>query len=92
MPCPGKLTFWPVGGRAAGVIRRGDLVGGRASALMTFSPLPGRRTWCRGDRGIGWDYQEMVDKWDRLGVVVDKGTTETPFFLEPERDIESLGP
>jgi hypothetical protein len=43
-------------------------------------------------RGLGPDYQEMVDRWDRLGVVVDRGTPGNPFFIEQERDADSLGP
>ncbi|AMV40966.1 LodA/GoxA family CTQ-dependent oxidase [Planctomyces sp. SH-PL62] len=42
-------------------------------------------------RGLGEDFQDMVDKWDRLGVVVDKGN-DAPFFVEVDRDEESLGP
>ena len=43
-------------------------------------------------RGLGDDYQDMIDRWDRLGVVVDRGSPETPFFVEQERDQEALGP
>ena len=43
-------------------------------------------------RGLGEDYQDMIDKWDRLGFVVDRGTPEAPFFIEQERDKEALGP
>lgn len=43
-------------------------------------------------RGLGEDFQDMVDKWDRLGVVVNKGTPEAPFFIEQERDTRELGP
>jgi hypothetical protein len=42
-------------------------------------------------RGLGPDYQEMVDRWDRLGVVVDKGPRGSPFFVEQERDADVLG-
>jgi hypothetical protein len=40
-------------------------------------------------RGLGTDFQDMVDKWDRLGTVVDHGA---PFFIEDERDTAALGP
>ncbi len=43
-------------------------------------------------RGIGEDYQEMIDRWDRLGVVVDRGPPGNPFFVEDERDTHALGP
>jgi len=43
-------------------------------------------------RGLGDEYQDMVDKWDRLGFVVDKGVPEAPFFAESERDEDALGP
>ena len=43
-------------------------------------------------RGLGEDYQDMVDKWDRLGIVVDHGSNGVPFFIEQERDTEALGP
>jgi hypothetical protein len=43
-------------------------------------------------RGLGADYQEMIDKWDRLGVVVDRGREGVPFFVEQERDTSALGP
>jgi L-Lysine epsilon oxidase N-terminal/L-lysine epsilon oxidase C-terminal domain len=44
------------------------------------------------DRGIGSDYQDMIDNWDRLGFVVDKGSSGAPFFLEDERDTQEIGP
>jgi L-Lysine epsilon oxidase N-terminal/L-lysine epsilon oxidase C-terminal domain len=43
-------------------------------------------------RGIGTDFQDMIDKWDRLGVVVDRGAPGAPFFVETERDTIALGP
>jgi hypothetical protein len=43
-------------------------------------------------RGLGQDYQDMVDRWDRLGLVIDRGSPEAPFFIEVERDTEVLGP
>ena len=43
------------------------------------------------DRGLGPDYQEMIDHWDRLGIVVDHGSRGTPFFIEAERDTDALG-
>jgi len=43
-------------------------------------------------RGLGEDYQDMIDRWDRLGFVVDRGPPEAPFFVEQERDREALGP
>ena len=42
-------------------------------------------------RGLSDDYQDMIDKWDRLGFVVDRGATGAPFFVEQERDKEALG-
>jgi len=42
-------------------------------------------------RGLGPDYQEMVDKWDRLGLVVNRGPDTAPFFVEEERDSLALG-
>jgi hypothetical protein len=42
-------------------------------------------------RGLGEDYQDMIDQWDRLGVVVNRGSSEAPFFVETERDQEALG-
>jgi hypothetical protein len=33
-------------------------------------------------RGLGPDYQEMIDRWDRLGMVVNRGPPESPFFVE----------
>jgi L-lysine epsilon oxidase C-terminal domain len=38
-------------------------------------------------RGLGDDYQDMVDRWDRLGIVVNRGSDEEPFFVEEERDM-----
>jgi hypothetical protein len=43
-------------------------------------------------RGVGEDYQDMIEKWDRLGLVVDRGVPGTPFFVEAERDSRVLGP
>jgi L-Lysine epsilon oxidase N-terminal/L-lysine epsilon oxidase C-terminal domain len=43
-------------------------------------------------RGIGDEYQDMMDKWDRLGVVIDRGTPGAPFLTETERDTQELGP
>ena len=43
-------------------------------------------------RGLGTDFQDMVDKWDRLGIVVDRGASGSPFFVEVERDGKVLGP
>jgi hypothetical protein len=43
-------------------------------------------------RGLGDDYQDMVDRWDRLGIVVDHGSLGAPFFAEQERDDKALGP
>ena len=42
-------------------------------------------------RGLGSDFQDMIDKWDRLGVVVDRGPPGSPFFIETERDSIALG-
>jgi hypothetical protein len=42
-------------------------------------------------RGLGTDFQDMVDKWDRLGIVVDRGASGSPFFIEVERDGKVLG-
>jgi hypothetical protein len=44
------------------------------------------------DRGLGGEFQDMVDKWDRLGLVVDRGTPGDPCLIETERDTETLGP
>ena len=41
------------------------------------------RPWARG---LGNEFQDMVDKWDRLGFVVDRGAPGSPFFIEDERD------
>lgn len=41
-------------------------------------------------RGLGPDYQEMIDKWDRLGLVVDHGREGDSFFVEHERDMSAL--
>jgi hypothetical protein len=35
---------------------------------------------------------QMIDKWDRLGVVADHGLEGEPFFIEQERDFTALGP
>jgi L-Lysine epsilon oxidase N-terminal/L-lysine epsilon oxidase C-terminal domain len=43
-------------------------------------------------RGLGPDYQEMIDHWDRLGFVVDRGPPGSPFFIEDERDANMIGP
>jgi hypothetical protein len=43
-------------------------------------------------RGLGPDYQEMIDHWDRLGIVVDRGPPGDPAFVEVERDTDVLGP
>jgi len=43
-------------------------------------------------RGLGPDYQEMIDRWDRLGFVVNRGPPGNPFFIEDERDTHVLGP
>jgi hypothetical protein len=43
-------------------------------------------------RGLGDDIQDMIEHWDRLGIVVDKGTPGSPFFVEDERDARLLGP
>jgi hypothetical protein len=42
-------------------------------------------------RGLGPDYQEMIDHWDRLGMVVDRGSPGSPFFIEDERDTDVIG-
>ena len=34
----------------------------------------------------------MIDHWDRLGMVVDRGPHGNPFFVEQERDSHVLGP
>jgi len=43
-------------------------------------------------RGLGPDYQDMIDRWDRLGMVVDRGPAGAPFLIEVERDTHALGP
>jgi hypothetical protein len=42
-------------------------------------------------RGLGIDFQEMIDHWDRLGFVTDQGSDAT-FFAEQERDVSAIGP
>ena len=42
-------------------------------------------------RGLGTDYQDMIDHWDRLGFVTDQGSQAT-FFAEQERDARAIGP
>jgi hypothetical protein len=46
----------------------------------------------RWDRGLREDYQDMVERWDRLGVVIDRGEPGRPFFIETERDTLVVGP
>lgn len=55
-------------------------------------PFKGAAEMSPWDRGLGEDFQDMVDKWDRLGFVVDVGTPGSPDFVETERDVEGLGP
>ena len=43
-------------------------------------------------RGLKAGYQDMIEHWDRLGMVVDRGTPEAPFFAEEGRDTRVLGP
>jgi hypothetical protein len=43
-------------------------------------------------RGLGEDYQAAIDRWDRLGFVVDRRSPDAPFFVEDERDTEAIGP
>ncbi len=43
-------------------------------------------------RGLGDDFQDMLDKWHLLGFVVDRGAPPSPFFVETERDTIALGP
>ena len=44
-------------------------------------------------RGLGPDFQDMVDKWHRLGIVVNRAPPGAPpFFIETERDSHALGP
>ena len=59
---------------------------------MTSIPDSGATEMVSWTRGLGEDYQDMIDKWDRLGFVVDRGSPEAPFFVEQERDREALGP
>ncbi len=61
----------------------------RPDDVFTEVGAPEMVPWARG---IGADYQEMVDHWDRLGVVVDHGAPGSPFFVEDERDAKALGP
>ena len=61
----------------------------RPDDVFTTVGAKAMETW---DRGLGPDYQDMIDWWDRLGMVVNRGTAEAPFFVEDERDIHSLGP
>ncbi len=43
-------------------------------------------------RGLGDDYQDMIDRWDRLGGCGGRGSPDAPFFAEHERDHRALGP
>ena len=53
---------------------------------------PGTAAMVPWARGLGRDYQDMVDHWDRLGLVVDRGPPGSPFLVETERDRDTLGP
>lgn len=41
-------------------------------------------------RGIG-SVQDMITSWSRLGFIVNQGTDSYPYFVEKERDSQSLG-
>lgn len=43
-------------------------------------------------RGVGEEFQDMIEKWDRLGFVVERETPDGTFFAEGERDVGALGP
>ena len=58
----------------------------------TTSSAPGAAEMVPWARGLGPDYQEMIDHWDRLGLVVDRGPAGDPSFVEDERDADALGP
>jgi hypothetical protein len=61
----------------------------RPDDVYTRVGAPEMVTWARG---IGADYQEMIDLWDRLGMVVERSFEGKPFFVEDERDTRALGP
>ena len=61
----------------------------RPDDVYTRVGAPDMVPWARG---LGPDYQDMVDQWDRLGMVVDRGSPGAPVFIEVERDTEVLGP
>ena len=35
--------------------------------------------------------QDMIDRWNWLGFIVNQGTDDYPYFVEKERDSASLG-
>ena len=35
--------------------------------------------------------QDMIDRWNWLGFIVNQGTDDYPYFVEKERDSTSLG-
>jgi len=61
----------------------------RLNDVFTSVGSSGMVPWARGR---GPDYQEMIDRWDRLGFVVDRGPPGNRFFIEDERDTRVLGP
>jgi L-Lysine epsilon oxidase N-terminal/L-lysine epsilon oxidase C-terminal domain len=61
----------------------------RPDDVHTRAGSPDMVPWARG---LGPDYQEMIDHWDRLGMVVDRGSPGSPFFVEDERDTNAIGP
>ncbi len=59
--------------------------------IIDVYPVLGAAEMVPWIRGLGEDYQDMIDKWDRLGFVVNRGLNGAPFFIETERDQEALG-
>ncbi len=90
-PYPGKPIFSPASGTSSIVHGPGSWVGGPQRPDDVYPDL-GAREMVPWTRGLGEDYQDMIDKWDRLGIVVDRGSNGTPFFIEEERDNGALGP
>ena len=86
----GRFSLLPLGGVARARFEEARLVA-RAAAGRRL-PRPGAAEMVPWARGLGPDYQEMIDHWDRLGLVVDRGPAGDPSFVEDERDADALGP
>ena len=85
MRFPGRPTFCIAAGKRVAEECGSGSGGGPRSARMMYIRRSIPPTWSRGRGGLGRDYQEMVDYWDRLGMVVDRGPPGQPFFIEDER-------